>query len=230
MIDTLYSDIDSSWNNFLTEEKSKFYHKKLIDFLEIAYQEKNTLPSINQTLRVFQLPINKIKVVILGQDPYPTIGHANGLSFSVNPGVFPLPKSLTNIFKELAFENPTILKMNGDLSDWFNQGVFLLNTILTIEVGKPLSHKNIGWENFTKNTISYLQKNTKNVVYLLWGKNAHSFKELIDQSNNLIIQTSHPSPLGYTKSGIDFTSFRGSNQFTLTNEYLKSNKLTEIIW
>ncbi|MBP6754811.1 MAG: uracil-DNA glycosylase [Bacteroidia bacterium] len=228
--DKLFDNIDSSWFTFFQVEKNETYFKSLIDFLEIETKHFIILPSLDSIFRVFQIPISQIKVIIIGQDPYPTKGHANGLCFSVNPGVFPLPKSLKNIYKELAIEYPDILRMNGDLSDWFKQGVFLINTLLTLREGSPLSHKNKGWEIFTDKVIQFIQKHTKNCVYLLWGKNAHLYEKTIDTKNNLIIKTSHPSPLGYTKSGFDFIPFKNSGQFCQTNQYLQNNNMTEIIW
>ncbi len=229
-MENLLKNIDSSWDSFFQQEKNKSYFTSLIDFLEIEDTNLTILPQKELIFKVFQLPVSKIKVVIIGQDPYPTKGHANGLCFSVNPGVLPLPKSLVNIYKELAFEYPTILRMNGDLTDWFEQGVFLINTILTLREGEPLSHKNKGWELFTNNVIQYLHNHTKHCVYLLWGKNAHLYKTIINPSKNLIIKTSHPSPLGYTKSGNDFVAFKNSGQFTQVNRYLQNNNMTQIIW
>ena len=226
----LYNNIDSSWSSFFQKEKKETYFKSLIDFLEFENTNYTILPSIDSIFRVFQLPISEIKVVIIGQDPYPTKGHANGLCFSISPGVHPLPKSLNNIYKELYIEYPEILRMNGDLSDWFEQGVFLINTILTLREGEPLSHKNKGWEIFTQRVIQYIHNYTKHRVYLLWGKNAHLFNTIIDSNNNLVIKTSHPSPLGYTKSGSEFIAFKNSRQFITTNQYLENNNMTQIIW
>jgi uracil-DNA glycosylase len=225
-----FKNIDPSWSSFFDQEKNENYFKSLIDFLEIESSQHTIFPQKELIFRVFELALPQIKVIIIGQDPYPTKGHANGLCFSVNPGITPLPKSLSNLYKELAIEYPEFLRMNGDLSDWFEQGVFLINTILTLREGEPLSHKNKGWETFTQNAIQYIQKNTINCVYLLWGKNAHRYDTLVDKNNNLIIKTSHPSPLGYTKSGTDFDAFKNSGQFRVTNKYLANNNMTQIIW
>jgi uracil-DNA glycosylase len=152
------------------------------------------------------------------------------LSFSVQPHVHPLPKSLHNIFKELTKEYPHYWFYNGNLAHWAEQGVFLLNTLLTVREGQPLSHKKIGWELFTSNVISYLSNRTKNCVFLLWGKEAHKFERLIADDQHLILKTSHPSPLGYTKSGKEFISFQNSGQFQQTNNYLIKNGRDEIKW
>jgi len=218
------------WNSFIKQEKDKAYFKLLTDKLIQESTNHSILPNKEDRFKVLRLAPKDVKVVIIGQDPYPTPGHANGLCFSVNDTIFPLPKSLVNIFKEIKKEFPNFDPINGNLNHWFNQGVFLMNTILTISAGEPLSHKGIGWETFTENIIKYINQHQKNIVYLLWGKNAHAFEKLIDKNENLIIKTSHPSPLGFTKSGKDYLSFRDSNQFSETNNYLSSNNKEEIHW
>jgi uracil-DNA glycosylase len=218
------------WISFLKQEEEKEYFKILTVKLAQESENYTILPKTTERLKVLTLSPDVIKVVIIGQDPYPTPGHANGLCFSVNDDITPLPKSLNNIFKELKKEYPDFNPKNGNLIHWFNQGVFLINTILTIRSGEPLSHKGIGWEIFTQNLIKYINECQKNIVFLLWGKNAHTFEKFIDASKNLILKTSHPSPLGYTKSGIDYTSFKDSNQFRETNQYLSSNNKGEIHW
>ena len=212
------------------QEKQAPYFEKLLLLLDEKYATTSVYPTQDAVFRVFETPLDAIKVVILGQDPYPTYGYANGLSFSVQPAIFPYPKSLLNIFREIKREYPTFEPENGDLTPWQNQGVFLLNTLLTVEKGLPLSHKNIGWETFTSNAIIHLSKKNKHVVYLLWGKNAHAIEKHIDTTKNLIIKTSHPSPLGYTKSGQDFIAFKESGQFNTCNTYLKANKQVQISW
>ena len=215
---------------FFEAESQKEYFKKLLEAIEEKYAATSVFPKKSEVFRVFEIPLNEIKVVILGQDPYPTYGYANGLSFSVQPEIFPYPKSLLHIFREIKREYPAFEPENGDLSRWQNQGVFLLNTLLTVEKGEPLSHKNIGWEIFTSNAIKHLTQKNKNVGYLLWGKNAHSFEKQIDTTENLVIKSSHPSPLGYTKSGKDFIAFKESGQFNTCNTYLKANKQVQISW
>lgn len=226
----MITSIHPSWKNFFEMESQKEYFKKLLEVLEEKYVNSSVFPKKTEVFRVFETPLDAIKVIILGQDPYPSYGYANGLSFSVNPEIFPYPKSLLHIFREIKVEYPAFEPENGDLTRWKEQGVFLLNTILSVEKGSPLSHKNIGWETFTTNTLIYLSNHTKNNVYLLWGKNAHTIEKHIDNTQNLLIKTSHPSPLGYTKSGKDFIAFKNSGQFKSCNTYLKTNKREQISW
>ena len=222
--------IDTTWKPFFDNQFNKTYFNNLIDKLDYEYDNYHILPKKDQVFRVFQLPIDQIKIVIIGQDPYPTPGHPNGLAFSVNEDVIPLPKSLKNIYKEIKKEYTDFNKSNGDLISWFYQGVFLINTILSIRSKEILSHKDIGWNTFTDNLLSYLRENTHNLVFMLWGKNSHNFESKIDTSKNIVIKTSHPSPLGYSKTGTYFKSFKDSNQFIEANNYLKSVNKTEIDW
>jgi uracil-DNA glycosylase len=226
----MFSSIHSSWIDFFDSQKTQAYFQKLISIIEDKYSSTSVFPKKEQLFRVFETNINDIKVVILGQDPYPTYGYANGLCFSVNPEIYPYPKSLLHIFREIKGEYPSFEPENGDLNRWKDQGVFLLNTILSVEKGVPLSHKNLGWEIFTTNTIKYIHANTSHLVYLLWGKNAHAIEKQLNNEKNLIIKTSHPSPLGYTKSGNDFIAFKNSGQFKLCNTYLSQNKKLQILW
>jgi uracil-DNA glycosylase len=227
----LLSEIPLSWKDFFQKEQSTPYFQQLISSIEEEYLNHSILPEKKAVFNAFQhCDPSNIKVVIIGQDPYPTKGHAHGLSFSVQPHVHPLPKSLHNIFKELTKEYPHYWFYNGNLAHWAEQGVFLLNTLLTVREGQPLSHKKIGWELFTSNVISYLSNRTKNCVFLLWGKEAHKFERLIADDQHLILKTSHPSPLGFTKSGKEFISFQNSGQFQQTNNYLIKNGRDEIKW
>ena len=226
----MLAKIHPSWNSFFENEVNQPYFQKLLLSLEENFQKSIVFPKKELILKVFESDWKKIKVVIIGQDPYPTSGYANGLCFSVNPEIYPYPKSLLHIFREIKLEYPDFEPENGDLSRWKDQGVFLLNTILTVENGQPLSHKNIGWEIFTKNVISFINLNCHNIVFLLWGKNAHCIEKQLVADKNLIIKTSHPSPLGYTKSGKDFIAFKNSGQFRQCNNYLFANKRTEILW
>jgi uracil-DNA glycosylase len=228
MID--YSQIDPSWHVFFEREKSQPYYHKLEKFIQNAYEKGNIFPPIELVFKVFHTKLKEIKVVILGQDPYPTKGHAMGLSFSTSKEVFPLPKSLVSIRKEIDREFNKNKYEHGDLSYLSEQGVFLLNTILTVEEGKPLSHKRIGWEIFTLNVLRHLQGHLQPSVFLLWGRNAHALAHEIDSLKHLIIQTSHPSPLGYTKSGKSFTSFKGSNQFHQCNLFLTNSGRNIVEW
>ena len=147
-------NINSGWNSFIKQEKDKEYFKLLSDQLIQESINYTILPDKEDRFKVLRLAPTDVKVVIIGQDPYPTPGHANGLCFSVNENITPLPKSLNNIYKEIKKEYPNFNPVNGNLNHWFEQGVFLMNTILSIRSGEPLSHKGIGWELFTQNVIS----------------------------------------------------------------------------
>jgi len=185
---------------------------------------KSILPGKTQVLRALALtPPDKVNVVILGQDPYPTKGHANGLAFSVNPGVSPLPKSLKNIFQELK-DDIGVVRTNGDLTDWAKQGVLLLNTTLTVIEGTPGSHSGIGWEILTTDVIKYLSEHHKNLVYILWGKHAQNKEIYINPTQNKIIKSPHPSPLSAHRG------FFGSKPFSETNKYLMHYKDSVINW
>ena len=164
-----------------------------------------------------------VKVVILGQDPYPTRGHAMGLSFSVGPDVTPLPKSLKNIFKELE-DDIGVTHENGDLTCWAEQGVLLLNTCLTVEEGKAGSHSNFGWNKLTNEIIEYLNKKRENIVFILWGNHAQHAGRWIDSEHHHTIRSPHPSPLSA------YRGFFGSKPFSKTNKYLVDNNLTPINW
>ncbi len=181
-------------------------------------------PPIHQFLRAFdETPFDDVKVVILGQDPYPTAGHANGLAFSVNSCVEPLPKSLKNIFDELKTDL-CIHRTNGSLLNWAQQGVMLLNTVLTVTEGQAGSHQGYGWESLTDEAIQRLSDDRDNIVFILWGKKAQTKIKMIDQNKHHIITSSHPSPLAA------YRGFFGSKPFSETNAYLKQTGQTEIDW
>lgn len=176
---------------------------------------RQVLPASVDRFNAYQLGVDKIKVVIVGQDPYPTKGHAHGLAFSVLPHIKPLPGSLRNIFAEVqadlgerTFGNPR----SGYLGQWQSRGVFLLNTILTVEEGKPLSHKGIGWEKFTYETLRTVSEKREPVVWMLWGKQAGAFASLAP-SHHLVLRAGHPSPLSYRL-------FRGCRHFSKACEFL----------
>lgn len=207
-----------TWDDFFNEESKKEYYIKLMNYIEEEYQNKVIYPkqelifdALNKT------PLSDVKVVIIGQDPYHTPGFANGLSFSVNDGV-ELPKSLVNIFKEINLELGINIPKTGNLSNWAQNGVLLLNRILTVEKGKPLSHKGIGWETFTTNVLKLLNKQNQKIVFLLFGKSAEEVKVYLNNPNHLVLITSHPSPLGAYKG------FFGSGVFKQTIEYLNLDK------
>ena len=217
-------NIGKSWKKELELEFNKTYFQRLMNFLAEENKHYNILPKEHLIFKAFELcPFDKVKVVILGQDPYPTKGHANGLSFSVNDDVNPLPKSLKNIFKELANDLNKSERICGNLNDWAKQGVLLLNTTLTVREGEVESHINKGWEMFTNSVISALNKKN-NIVYILWGKKAQRMSHFIKKNNNYIIDSSHPSPLS------SYRGFFGSKPFSKTNQYLLIKDKTPILW
>ncbi len=183
-----------------------------------------TFPPKSQIFRSCELtPIEKVKVVILGQDPYHGDGEANGLAFSVNIGV-KIPPSLRNIFKELESDLGIKPPTHGDLTAWTNQGVLLLNSVLTVEKDKPGSHKNIGWQEYTDSLIKEISDKKLHTVFILWGKFAQRKKTLINANKHLIIESAHPSPFSARKG------FLGSKPFSRTNAYLKQHNIKEIDW
>lgn len=219
--------IESSWGEVLKSEFQKEYFAKLADFVRTEYNTHpgSVFPKGNEIFKAFEAcPFDQVKVVILGQDPYPTRGHAHGLCFSVASTVKPLPKSLQNIFKELELEGFSIQGRNGDLSSWARQGVLLLNTVLTVREGSPESHAKQGWELFTDAVIRTLNEKHKNLVYLLWGSKAQQKAMEVDGNANLILRSVHPSPLSV------YRGFFGCNHFKQANEYLKQNGKTPIEW
>jgi len=218
--------LHSSWIHYLEEELNQSYMKDLKKKL-IECQNKNitVYPEKSKVFNAFHLtPFQKIKVVILGQDPYHGPGQAHGLSFSV-PHNIKTPPSLMNIFKELGSDlKVEINKTNGNLEHWARQGVFLLNTTLTVEESKPMSHKNFGWSIFTDKVIEKINNHRNNIVFILWGAHAHSKTHLIDSSKHLILKSAHPSPLSSHRG------FFGSRPFSQTNNYLESKEIDKVIW
>ena len=218
--------LPSSWIQYLEEELNQSYMKDLKKKL-IEYQNKNitVYPEKSKIFNAFHLtPFQKIKVVILGQDPYHGPGQAHGLSFSV-PHNIKTPPSLMNIFKELDSDlKVEINKTNGNLEHWAKQGVFLLNTTLTVEESKPMSHKDFGWNIFTDKVIEIINHYRENIVFILWGAHAHSKTHLIDLSKHLILKSVHPSPLSSHRG------FFGSRPFSQTNNYLESKEIDKIVW
>ena len=205
------------------KEKIQEELKKDYKFLSILNDYKeNYYPSKENIFKSFEL-INNIKVLIIGQDPYHKKGQANGLSFSVNKDI-KIPPSLRNIFKELNQEYGYDKPKHGDLSSWSKQGVLLLNSILTVEEGKPSSHKKLGWEDFTDNIIRYISDNEENIVFLLWGNFAKSKEILIDENKHHILKSSHPSPFSVNRG------FLGCGHFKKCNEYLKLKNINPIDW
>lgn len=214
----------NSWKNWLSQETKKAYFQKLKSFLEKRYQETVCFPAWTEIFRAFHLtPKNSIKVVILGQDPYPNYNQADGLAFSVSKTNF-LPGSLKNILKEVKNNYNYAQPLSGDLTTWAKQGVFLLNQILTVEKKKPLAHKNIGWEIFTTNVLKILNKEHSNLVFVFLGKQAQLQISLIDKNKHCILATSHPSPLGA------HWGFLGSKIFLKINNFLLNQQKKPILW
>ena len=218
--------LPNGWKNKLSGEFEKEYMIAIKSFLLDCYKSgKEIYPKSSEIFNAFNhCDFNEVKVVIIGQDPYHGKGQANGLCFSVNNNI-PKPPSLVNIFKELEDDlSKKIDTENGNLERWARQGVFLLNSTLTVEKNKPMSHSNIGWDKFTDKVIETLSKDSENLVFILWGNHAQKKIEKINISNHMIIKSVHPSPLSAHRG------FFGSKPFTKTNNYLKSKNISEIIW
>lgn len=216
--------IGNDWDLVLKEEFEKEYFINLKKFIDNEYNLKTIYPPYEDIFNAFKLTsINDVKVVILGQDPYHEKGQAHGLAFSTPEGR-PIPRSLKNIFKEINREYDYPIPKSGCLENWAKQGVFLLNTVLTVEEGNANSHSDCGWQIFTDNVIKILNDQTKPIVFLLWGKQAEKKKSLISNTNHLVLITSHPSPFSARRG------FFGSNHFKLANEFLKEKRNDEIDW
>ena len=218
--------IEPSWLKALSDEWQQSYMQELEAFLEHEMLAgKSILPPKPHWFEALNTtPLDKVKVVILGQDPYPTKGHAHGLCFSVQKNVTPLPKSLQNINKELYDDLEIDNSHAGYLFPWAKQGVLLLNAVLTVEEGKANAHKEKGWETFTDKVISIVNTQCKNVVFVLWGAYAQKKGKYIDTSKHLVINDPHPSPLSA------YRGFWGSKPFSRVNEYLKSQGKEPIAW
>ena len=219
--------IEKSWKEALADFFETETFEKLIAYVRNEYQSNPSgiFPKGKQIFRALDMcPLNKVKVVILGQDPYPTRGHAEGLCFSVGKNVRPFPKSLVNIFKELQSDLGVPFPENGSLIRWAEQGVLLLNAVLTVREGKPESHAGKGWEQFTDAVISVLNERSNGIVYLLWGSKAQEKAPHVNPTANLLLKSVHPSPLSAHRG------FFGCKHFSQTNRYLQSMGKSEIIW
>jgi uracil-DNA glycosylase len=220
-------NLQSDWKEHLHEEFEKTYFKNLMAFVDEEYSNfpDAIFPKKEDVFNAFNVcALSNVRVVILGQDPYPTRGHAHGLSFSVQEEVKPFPKSLKNIFKERERDLAIPIPKNGNLLRWANQGVLLLNATLTVREGKPESHANKGWEKFTDFVLQKLMSERRNIVYLLWGSKAQSKADFINSNDNLVLKAPHPSPLSAHRG------FFGCNHFSLANEYLKETGGEVIQW
>lgn len=219
-----FPELPDDWNKFLKSETKQDSFQNLKTKVLTAYKSQICCPPISHLFKAFETcTLSNTKVVLLGQDPYHGLNQANGLSFSVNDGQ-KIPPSLKNILRELksdihSFEMPA----SGNLEKWAKEGVLLLNAILSVEAGKPGSHKLMGWEQFTDAVIKHLSDSKSHLVFLLWGNFAKSKKLLIDETKHLVLCAAHPSPLARG-------AFFGSKHFSQTNNFLKSKSLNEINW
>jgi uracil-DNA glycosylase len=216
--------IGNDWDNLLSTEYKKAYFRDLMAFIKDEYKTKTVYPKQNQVFNAFRYTsFEDIKVVILGQDPYHEEGQAEGLAFSVSNAVLK-PPSLQNIFKELESDLGIPYPKSNSLEPWTKQGILLLNAVLTVEAHKAASHSNKGWETFTDEVISIINKKTTPVVFILWGSYARSKKALITNPIHYIIESAHPSPLSA------YNGFFGSKPFSKTNNFLKEHNIKEIDW
>lgn len=216
--------IEDTWKTALSEVFKTDFFNELRNFIREEYTSAKVFPPGKEIFNAFwHCPLPKVKVVILGQDPYHGPGQAHGLSFSVKPGV-PFPPSLLNIFKEIKQDLGQDLPPDGDLTRWADQGVFLLNATLTVRAHQAGSHQGKGWESFTDEVIKVISSERENVVFLLWGAYAQKKAELIDESKHLILKAPHPSPLSAHRG------FLGCGHFSKTNTFLKEKGLEPIRW
>jgi uracil-DNA glycosylase len=217
-------NIEESWKRQIADEWKQPYFNELVHFLREEKANKEIIyPPEKQIFAAFEnTPFDKVKVVILGQDPYHGEGQANGLCFSVAPGVR-VPPSLKNIFKELNRDLNVDIPVDGDLSAWTSQGVLLLNATLTVRANQAASHQKKGWENFTDAIIKSISENRDNVVFMLWGNYAKQKASCVNRSKHLILEAAHPSPLARL-------GFKGCSHFSKANEYLVKNNISPIDW
>lgn len=218
--------IESGWKRVLSQEFAAPYFRELTARVRDEYSRPNN-PCYPPGSRIFaafdNTPFDQVKVVIMGQDPYHGPGQANGLAFSVAPGVL-IPPSLRNIFKEVSDDTGAPIPADGDLTRWARQGVLLLNASLTVREHQPKSHSGIGWERFTEAAVRVLAEQRDHLVFLLWGSDAIRRGDFIDRSRHLVMTSVHPSPLSASRG------FFGNHQFTRANEYLVAHGQTPIVW
>ena len=216
--------LQNSWDAFFEQETNKEYYKSLKSFLINEYKTATVYPAMEDIYSTFrEVPIEKVKVVILGQDPYHQPGQAHGMAFSVREGVIK-PPSLQNIYKEIEADLGIKMGESGYLLPWAKQGVFMLNAVLTVRQSCANSHKGKGWENLTTEAIKWLNADNSPKVFLLWGRDARAKKEYITNKNHLVLETVHPSPLSA------YHGFFGCKHFSKTNDFLKSRGLSPIDW
>ncbi len=216
--------IEESWEKVLQPDFDKPYFKELTDFVRSEYAATTIYPPASLIFNAFNLcPFDKVKVVIIGQDPYHGPGQAHGLCFSVNDGV-QFPPSLQNIFKEIKSDLDIPIPTSGNLTRWAEQGVLLLNATLTVRAHSAGSHQKKGWETFTDSVIRILAEQKENLVFILWGAYAQKKGAFIDNNRHLILSSAHPSPLSA------YNGFFGNHHFSLTNEWLKKHGIDTINW
>ena len=216
--------INNDWLDALKGEFSKPYYKKLFETVNQEYRTHRVYPPADDIFNAFHLtPLKDVKVVILGQDPYHGDGQAEGLSFSVKPGV-DIPPSLVNIYQELHDDLGCYIPNNGYLTKWAKQGVMLLNTVLTVRAHQANSHRGIGWEEFTDAAIKILNEQDRPMVFILWGRPAQAKKSMLNNPKHLILKAPHPSPLSA------YRGFFGCRHFSQTNEFLKAHGVEPIDW
>lgn len=217
------SCIHASWQPYLQKEFKQPYFLSLANFLKKAYQSETIFPPKQQVFSAFAAPLEQIKVVILGQDPYHGKGQAHGLAFSVSPHV-PLPPSLQNIFQEIKTDCGECRHQNGCLTSWSQQGVLLLNNTLTVKQNSPGSHRHKGWEQFTTKIVTILAQRKQPIVFMLWGRDAQTKASLITTPPHLVLQAAHPSPFSAHRG------FFGCKHFSRANAFLCQHGLKPIVW
>lgn len=216
--------IDATWKEALADQWTQPYFTQLAQWVRAEYGRCQVFPPAGRIFAAFDAtPFNAVKVVIIGQDPYHGDGMANGLSFSVNPGIA-VPRSLSNIFTEIASDTGVRPSWDGDLTRWARQGVLLLNATLTVRAHEPMSHRDKGWEQLTDAAIRALNQGREHLVFMLWGASAGRKAQLIDANRHLVLTAPHPSPLSASRG------FFGCRHFTRANEYLAQHGLTPIDW
>ena len=216
--------ISNDWQEALRAEYAKPYYKKLYQFVNEEYRTRQIFPPGNDIFNAFHLtPLSKVKAVILGQDPYHNDGQAHGLCFSVNKGV-EIPPSLVNIYKELHDDIGFVIPNHGCLTKWAEQGVLLLNTVLTVRAHQANSHRNMGWEQFTDAAIMALNTQDRPIVFMLWGRPAREKRKLLTNPKHLILEAAHPSPLSA------YSGFFGCRHFSKCNQFLTAHGIEPVDW
>ena len=216
--------ISGDWQEALKDEFQKDYYKKLYVKVREEYQTQVIFPPAEDIFNAFHYtPLDEVKVVIFGQDPYHNVGQAHGLCFSVKKGV-DIPPSLVNIYKELQEDIGCDIPNHGDLTAWAKQGVLMMNTVLTVRAHQANSHQGIGWEEFTNAAIRVLNEQDRPIVFILWGRPAQMKRRMLTNPKHLILEAPHPSPLS------SYRGFFGSKPFSKTNAFLKANGVKEIDW